>query len=431
MFHSWRRRLAAWFTIASSPSHDVSTIHRVWGVLGLLVGSMTAIRDVADVMAEPTAPWRLASVVFAVRGLVVAGTGLWIAVRLPWRDADEATQRIGFALNVISTLLLVPAISSVVFEPEPLQALWYHMTLAFTLLQGIWMSKRGLVRFASGLLTVNLIIQVLALTALDTELGRIGAPFSYSLIILIAGLLVRWWFGLAIAFALPACVAVLGAIGLLPAPPNGAATVIAILVLSVTAGIIALYTRALNEALDATKTYARHLHAAENALREQNEQLTVRTTQLQAMQISQQRLIQEQASRIDAAVRELRDRSIELRAIQTPLIRLAPGVLIAPLIGAWDLERANGFLGALLRAIETQRVYTVILDVTALTISTSEVALMIKQAMESARLMGCRCTLVGVQPEIAEALVSHDFFPEDIDIAADLAGSVRRILRLR
>lgn len=428
MNYRWRSALLSLFAVRTAPPTQPQRARQIFGVLSVLVGCASAYYLVVyDMLVMADLSPSLLAIAFSIRAVLVMLVGTWMYWRLPWRATDEITQRLGFALSVICAFLLIPAILPIVVEPVFWTKMAYYSVLALGLLQVISLSRHGLVRFGSALLTCNLIIQVIGLASLDTAIGPVGTTLSYCILVLIAGLLVRWWFALAVALLLPLTVALLGSAGMLPTPPSIVDTVAYMLVLSAIAGITGLYTRALEAALALAATRAAQLQHAQATLEHQNAQLVTQADQLQVAQAAQQQLIAEQEARIAAAVAALRARSVELRAIQTPLIRVAAGVLVAPLIGAWDVERTDGFVSLFLKCVEQQRVHTAILDVTALTSSTDAIAAMIEQVVQAARLLGCRCVLVGVQPEMAQTLVSLRVATHHLHTASDLAESIRRL----
>ncbi|NJO08149.1 MAG: PAS domain-containing protein, partial [Chloroflexaceae bacterium] len=63
-----------------------------------------------------------------------------------------------------------------------------------------------------------------------------------------------------------------------------------------------------------------------------------------------------------------------LRELSTPLIPVARGVLIMPLIGTIDDERASEIMEALLDGVASHRAHTVILDITGVQVVDTQVA---------------------------------------------------------
>ncbi|UQA59427.1 PAS domain-containing protein [Polyangium aurulentum] len=93
-----------------------------------------------------------------------------------------------------------------------------------------------------------------------------------------------------------------------------------------------------------------------------------------------------------------------LRELSTPLIPLSPNVILLPLIGAMDVERADQATATLLRGIEQHRAKFAILDVTGVKNIDAPVADALIRAARSARLIGARVILTGIQPRMAEVL---------------------------
>jgi len=102
-----------------------------------------------------------------------------------------------------------------------------------------------------------------------------------------------------------------------------------------------------------------------------------------------------------------------LRELSTPLIPLAEGVVVMPLIGSMDSARASQVMETLLEGVSLHRARFVILDITGLPLVDSQVANVLLQAAQAARLLGAEVLLTGVRPEVAQTLVG---------IGADLSG---------
>lgn len=246
----WSSPAASLFKVRTSvPTHTQRT-RRWWGYTCLIVGCA----GTAYISINHISTWSnisngsLSALVWCIRAMLVAIIGVWVAHRLPWRSVDFHTQWQGFVLNAICALLLIPAVVPIVFEPKPWDAFAYYTTTTFMLCQIINLSQHGLVRTGAALLTGNLILQAIGLAALDTNLAHASTPLIYCLIILVAGLLVHWWFALVIVFAIPIFLALLGSFGMIPTVLSRLDVVMHILILSAESGIVALYTWSLDQA---------------------------------------------------------------------------------------------------------------------------------------------------------------------------------------
>lgn len=151
------------------------------------------------------------------------------------------------------------------------------------------------------------------------------------------------------------------------------------------------------------------------------------TTQLEA-----------ERTRLATAVRELeaheRERTALTTVIQTlaiPLIPVLPGVLIMPLVGNFDQLRQHDLITVLLGGIERERAALVLIDITGIPLLDTFGAQTLLQAVNAARLLGARCVLVGVRPEIAQALVSLGVELGNLETSATLQQALQLELRKR
>jgi anti-anti-sigma regulatory factor len=415
-----------WFTPSSQRPHTPRWPAWVLGSSGVGVGLVFVLADTVRNFAR--FGWHdLPMIAFTLLALQVAFVGGWIAWAQPWRVASAIERRLCVILATIGVALLVPAIVPLSLEPRPWVALPYYLVITSCPLQVIWLSRRGLLRPAGALLVTALVLDLLGLSGLNTTLGQAGAPLLYGLILLVGSLFVHWWIGVLIAVGLPLLVAGLAVIDLTAAPLDWTTTTVQIVLLGAFAAIIGVYARALSQALTTADARTSELLSTQSLLEAQNNELVATTDQVRQAQAAQQRLIAHQAEEIATAVAAMQQRSIELRAIQTPLIPVASGVLVVPLIGAWDEDRASAFMQTLLEGVEQQRIHTAVFDLTGLTALSTVVARMLGQAIEAARLLGCGCVVVGIQPAVAQAFASLDLTNRRITTAMNLAEGLARL----
>jgi anti-anti-sigma factor len=94
-----------------------------------------------------------------------------------------------------------------------------------------------------------------------------------------------------------------------------------------------------------------------------------------------------------------------LRELSTPLIPVADNVLIMPLIGTIDSNRAQMVMEALLEGVAKHQAEIAILDITGVKVVDTQVAQALIRAAQSVKLLGARVVLTGIQPQIAQTLV--------------------------
>jgi rsbT co-antagonist protein RsbR len=94
-----------------------------------------------------------------------------------------------------------------------------------------------------------------------------------------------------------------------------------------------------------------------------------------------------------------------LRELSTPLIPVADGLVIMPLIGSIDSRRAQQVIETLLQGVTEHQAAMVILDITGVPIVDTQVAAALLRAAQAVNLLGARVVLTGIRPEIAQTLV--------------------------
>ena len=116
--------------------------------------------------------------------------------------------------------------------------------------------------------------------------------------------------------------------------------------------------------------------------------------------------------------------STTVRALASPVVPVLEGILVMPLIGMIDSERAALLLNALLRAIDQHRAHMVIMDVTGVPLIDTQVAHVLLQAIDAARLLGAQTIVVGIRPELAQTIVGLGVNLAQVVTRADLQSAV-------
>ncbi len=94
-----------------------------------------------------------------------------------------------------------------------------------------------------------------------------------------------------------------------------------------------------------------------------------------------------------------------LRELSTPLIPLAEGIVVMPLIGSMDSARAHQVMESLLEGVAAQHANTAILDITGLQVVDTQVADALVRSARAVNLLGARVVITGIRPEVAQTLV--------------------------
>lgn len=101
----------------------------------------------------------------------------------------------------------------------------------------------------------------------------------------------------------------------------------------------------------------------------------------------------------------IRAQSAALAELSTPIIPITDQVMVMPLIGTIDSQRAQQVLEVLLHEIAGRGAAVVIIDITGVVVVDTQVANALLQAAQAVKLLGARVMLTGIRPEVAQTLV--------------------------
>lgn len=128
--------------------------------------------------------------------------------------------------------------------------------------------------------------------------------------------------------------------------------------------------------------------------------------------------------------RIIREQQEAIRELSTPVLQVRERLLILPIIGVIDPQRARQLTEQLLRGIRTNRAKVVVLDITGVPSIDSPVANHLVQTVEAARLLGATVIVTGLSPEIAQTLVNIGVDLGKMNTVGDLQGGIEEAERL-
>lgn len=122
--------------------------------------------------------------------------------------------------------------------------------------------------------------------------------------------------------------------------------------------------------------------------------------------------------------RIIREQQEAIRELSTPVLPVREELLILPIIGVIDSQRARQLTEQLLRGIRANRAKVVVIDITGVPSIDSTVANHLVQTVEAARLLGARAIVTGLSPEIARTLVTIGVDLSKMNTVCDLRGGI-------
>jgi len=121
---------------------------------------------------------------------------------------------------------------------------------------------------------------------------------------------------------------------------------------------------------------------------------------------------------------------VALQELSASLIPVFNKISVMPLVGTIDTERAKLIMENLLEGVVKQRAEVVLLDITGVPVVDTMVAHHIIQAADAVRLIGAKCMLVGIRPEIAQTIVALGIDLNDFTTTSTLQRGMEEALQL-
>jgi anti-anti-sigma regulatory factor len=119
-----------------------------------------------------------------------------------------------------------------------------------------------------------------------------------------------------------------------------------------------------------------------------------------------------------------------VRELSTPVLAVRERLLIVPLVGALDADRARQLTDELLRRIRQGRAQVVVIDVTGVPAIDPDVARQIVHTVKACGLLGAGVIVTGLSGETTRALVASGVDLRGIHAVADLQRGIEEAERL-
>ena len=294
----------------------------------------------------------------------------------------------------------------------------------------------GVLLFARrGHATLSAIVLILALmlalfSSIWSTQSLSVAPYYLVLPLLIAGLSIRPWQ----IWVVLTCI-VVGLFATILALPNNplngseAATTVygSILLLGLVALMSFLGAKSTSNAVTIAQDARRQAEIAAQTLSHVNVGLEATVAERTAALQTALQDVQARADAQAALLDEVQQQRILLREVSVPVIPISASTLIMPLVGALDSTRLQQIQEQALRALEHKSARHLVLDITGVPIVDSQVAQGLLSVVQAARLLGAQVLLVGIRPEVAQAIVGLGLDLSDIYTTSDLQSALSHI----
>jgi rsbT co-antagonist protein RsbR len=353
--------------------------------------------------------------------------------RLPYADPLEQQQAAllqTMELGIVGVALLLFPLSLLGTRPLAAQVVIDVLLLAVAALgvAAVLLVRRGRLQGSALLMAITL-VAVLSAMLYGNGLRDGGVIlFAFALPIALGGVLAGRRGVITTALASAVGVGLAGLLEHLGAPGAGFTavssdnTLPSVVSFAVLAGLLGLFIESLRAqmagALAARRARERELEALsrrlETTVRERTADLEIALAALEQRAAEAERLLDENT----------RQRSA-IRALSVPVLPVDSRTLVMPLVGELDGPRLDDVQTQALEAVERFGARRLLLDITGVPLVDSYVAQGLLRTLTAARLLGAEVVLVGVRPEVAQAIVGLGLDLSNFPACSDLQSALR------
>lgn len=119
-----------------------------------------------------------------------------------------------------------------------------------------------------------------------------------------------------------------------------------------------------------------------------------------------------------------------IRELSTPVIRVHPGVLLLPLVGAVDSLRAQQVMETVLVRVVEEQAKCIIIDIAGVPVVDTKVADHLVKTTAAARLLGAQTILTGISAQVARTIVQLGVDISTMHTLARLADGIELALSM-
>lgn len=117
-----------------------------------------------------------------------------------------------------------------------------------------------------------------------------------------------------------------------------------------------------------------------------------------------------------------------IHELSSPVVPIADGILVMPVVGTMDAQRSSRFIASLLKEIHEHDAQVVLIDVTGMAVVDATAANQLVRAAQAAALLGAEAVLVGVTAGAAQMMVAQGLDVGAMVTHVDLARGFRYAL---
>ena len=128
---------------------------------------------------------------------------------------------------------------------------------------------------------------------------------------------------------------------------------------------------------------------------------------------------------LEERLRMIEEQNRLIGDLTVPIIEIWQGVLVLPVMGQLERERAQSLMNRLLESVATRRARYAILDLTAVEVMDTATAQYLVQMIQALRLLGTQGLLSGIRSSVAQAVVGLGVDLSQVVTVASLHAALR------
>lgn len=163
---------------------------------------------------------------------------------------------------------------------------------------------------------------------------------------------------------------------------------------------------------------------AEESLARAYDQLEARVQERTAELAHANQALHAEIAERNRAEAEVEKQQESIRRLSTPVLRVRERLLILPIIGEIDAQRAQQLTDQLLRGIRANRARVVVIDMTGVASLDSYVANHLMRTVQAAKLLGASVIVTGLSREITHTLVLLGVKLDGLTTLTDLQSGI-------